>query len=656
MKLAEVGLFSPSGTQETFHYLIPGRLKRKVKTGSLVEIPFGSRKTKGVVLRFAQTSPLPLSKLKKIKKVFEGISLPPYQIELALWMSEYYISPLYRSLKFIFPFHKISWPSKINQIKKTIPKLKNKLKKKRLSQNQREIINKIINAQPNLFGYQPFLIFDRYSNNERLEIYVELIRKIILDGGQVMILFPEVFPEQKNIQKLIKIFGENIALIRPNLTPKQKFILWQQIYHNQKKIIIGSRSALFMPANNLKMIIIDEEHDQNYKEEQTPRYQVQKVAIKLAELKGIKVILASSTPSIESFYKSKIGEYKLLKLKKKVSFKKPKIQILDLRKSKELLLPPLVKSALENYLKRKKRVILFVNRRGLATNIFCQDCGLIPLCQNCDAPLVFHKSESKNILICYRCGYQEKAPRLCPNCQSHRLKLGFLGTQGLEKEIRKLFPKIKIIRVDSQTIRKQYDRQRIYKELKLSKNNLIIGTQALNINLKIPKADLLIIFGIDQMLGRPDYKTEEKVFQIIANLIQKNLDRKKGTCLIQSYNPHHPAIKAISSFDFERLYQAEIDKRKLLSYPPFSQFIKIVFQHKKQRLAQEKIEKLAWQLTKNQVSILGPTPCFISKLRGKYCWQIIIKKPLTLNPSILKKILRPLREGFTIDVDPEQLI
>ncbi len=620
--------------------------------GNIVLVPFKNRKIKGVVLDISKKSPV--KKVKEIQAVFDFPSLLPYQIELAKWISSYYLAPLYKTIQAILPPF-------VKRIKPYDLLVSYKIKSEKppkLTFAQEKIVKMI--AQSLERRAQNYLLHGVTSSG-KTEVYLQVLDKILKEKKQVLILVPEISLTPQTISRFLNRFGKKIAILHSKLTPNERFGEWQKIYNNKVKIVIGSRSAIFAPFSNLGLIILDEEHDQSYKQDMTPRYDARTVALKLQELIGAKVIFGSATPRIESYYQAQEGKFTLLELEERIHPPMPEVKIIDLREEVKLgnksIFSTALYEAIKKTLSKAEQVILFINRRGAATYIFCQDCGYILKCPNCEIPLIYHEKQEKHQLLCHHCNYQMVPPNICPNCQSHKIKYFGLGTQKVEREVRKLFPDAKIKRMDKDTIRTKEDYFKIYNDMLEHKIDVLVGTQMLTFGFDLPKVSLVGVVFADTALNFPDFRAEENTFQLLTQVAGR-AGRKKdqGLVIIQTYNPENPAILASQNHDFNL---KEIDLREKLNYPPFCQIIRLVYTNSNESKVQKEAEVLCSKLKAqgSRVIILGPAPCFLAKIRGKYRWQILIKLPKNQRTEKQKNsLLNLVPKGWSIDVDPISML
>lgn len=468
-----------------------------------------------------------------------------------------------------------------------------------------------------------------------------------------------LFPEKLYENRIKSLYTERISLTS-DLTPRKYYKAWLSVKNGQIRPVIGTRNAIFAPINRYKSILIEEEQNQNYKSsEQSPKFNAKKVAQIIAKKSNAKIIFRSATPSIESIYESR---QKLITLDKIKTSLPQKIEIVDLkeeaRNKNYSPFSTLLKERLRQAIDSKKQVILFINRRGQSGAIWCQDCAKVIACPNCSAPFIYHKDDEPR-LICHHCGYQQPAPSTCPNCQSHRLTLVGSGTQKIVDEFQKIFTGKIILRIDSDIAPKLAQQQAIINEFNNGVAHAIVGTQII-LNQDIKRSALVAVINADTLLHFPDFRSNERTWQTLKKLESF----AKENFIIQTYFPENPAIKSISSNDSDEFIKSELETRKMLSWPPFSQIIKLSFAHQNERQAKAIAQTLfnRLQFLKEKLAIknidfalLGPAPAFLRKLKNRYRYNIIIKSKLT-DLQLRNEILSAIPSDWVIDIDPESII
>lgn len=503
----------------------------------------------------------------------------------------------------------------------------NKDSAKTLTIEQENIIREYINSDDKMF------LLKGVTGSGKTEVYMKLVERVLLEGKSAIILVPEIALTPQMIERFKGRFGVNVALFHSKLSDGERFDEWFRVKEGKAKVIVGARSAIFLPAKNLGLIIIDEEHENTYKSEQNPKYQTKEVAEYLSELKGCKVILGSATPSIETYYRALTGEMKLLELNSRVDNKPmPPMKVIDMRNelkggnkslfSRELFI------AIQERLKRKEQIILFLNRRGFSTFVSCRSCGYVFKCDECDISMTYHKNV---LLICHYCGKTKREPRECPKCHSKYVKFFGAGTQRVEEEVKKYFNNVRILRMDVDTTRDKHSYERIYNTFKNGEADILIGTQMVSKGLDFKNVTLVGILAADMSINIPDYRAAERTFQIITQVAGRaGRGDKQGEVLIQTYTPQHYSLQYAVNYDYEGFYEKEFTVRAMMKYPPFGKLLLINGTSKKEELLKNFMHKITMMIKPLvesclDIEILGPIPCMISKVKENYRWQIVIK-------------------------------
>lgn len=503
----------------------------------------------------------------------------------------------------------------------------NKDSAKTLTIEQENIIREYINSDDKMF------LLKGVTGSGKTEVYMKLVERVLLEGKSAIILVPEIALTPQMIERFKGRFGVNVALFHSKLSDGERFDEWFRVKEGKSKVIVGARSAIFLPAKNLGLIIIDEEHENTYKSEQNPKYQTKEVAEYLSELKGCKVILGSATPSIETYYRALTGEMKLLELNSRVDNKPmPPMKVIDMRNelkggnkslfSRELFI------AIQERLKRKEQIILFLNRRGFSTFVSCRSCGYVFKCDECDISMTYHKN---GLLICHYCGKTKREPRECPKCHSKYVKFFGAGTQRVEEEVKKYFNNAGILRMDVDTTRDKHSYERIYNTFKNGEADILIGTQMVSKGLDFKNVTLVGILAADMSINIPDYRAAERTFQIITQVAGRaGRGDKQGEVLIQTYTPQHYSLQYAVNYDYEGFYEKEFTVRAMMKYPPFGKLLLINGTSKKEELLKNFMHKITMMIKPLvesclDIEILGPIPCMISKVKENYRWQIVIK-------------------------------
>ena len=554
-------------------------------------------------------------------------------------------------------------------------KVERQSKKLEFTEEQQNAYNEISDKMDKN-KYEEYLIYG-VTGSGKTEIYLQLIEKALNNNKTSIMLVPEISLTPQTVDRFIARFGEeNIAVLHSKLSIGERFDQWNKIKSGQAKIVIGARSAIFAPVQNLGIIIIDEEHDSSYKSESTPRYNAKDVARYLCYESNIPLVLGSATPDTGSLYRTMKKQSVLLRLNKRANNAKlPEIEVVDLReelskKNKSMLSEKLQESIKEN-LENKKQTILFLNRRGFSTFVMCRDCGYTAKCKNCDITLTYHKSTNK--LKCHYCGYETKVITKCPECGSENIKYFGTGTQKLESEINTLFPEAKTIRMDVDTVTKKNSHEKILTDFKENKADILIGTQMVVKGHHFPNVTLVGVIAADGSLNMNDYRANEITFQILTQVAGRaGRGEDAGKVIIQTYNPDNFTIECVKQQNEEMFYNTEMRLRKQLKYPPFCDIIVIGVSSKDEQItmkvAQSLHKYLKDRVEKENIGIMlyKALPEPIDKIKNKYRWRILIKCKFgediidlmnnTMEKAQTIKYCKNGDANISIDVNPTNMI
>ena len=554
-------------------------------------------------------------------------------------------------------------------------KVERQSKKLEFTEEQQNAYNEISDKMDKN-KYEEYLIYG-VTGSGKTEIYLQLIEKALNNNKTSIMLVPEISLTPQTVDRFIARFGEeNIAVLHSKLSIGERFDQWNKIKSGQAKIVIGARSAIFAPVQNLGIIIIDEEHDSSYKSESTPRYNAKDVARYLCYESNIPLVLGSATPDTGSLYRTIKKQSVLLRLNKRANNAKlPEIEVVDLReelskKNKSMLSEKLQESIKEN-LENKKQTILFLNRRGFSTFVMCRDCGYTAKCKNCDITLTYHKSTNK--LKCHYCGYETKVITKCPECGSENIRYFGTGTQKLESEINTLFPEAKTIRMDVDTVTKKNSHEKILTDFKENKADILIGTQMVVKGHHFPNVTLVGVIAADGSLNMNDYRANEITFQILTQVAGRaGRGEDAGKVIIQTYNPDNFTIECVKQQNDEMFYNTEMRLRKQLKYPPFCDIIVIGVSSKDEQITMKVAQSLHKYLkdrVENEnigIMLYKALPAPIDKIKNKYRWRILIKCKFgediidlmnnTMEKAQTIKYCKNGDANISIDVNPTNMI
>lgn len=493
------------------------------------------------------------------------------------------------------------------------------------------------------------------TSSGKTEIYAKLIKQSLEAGKQVLYLLPEIALTTQLIERLQIYFGEYLSVFHSKYSMNERVEVWNNVIGNKKKaqLILGARSALFLPYSNLGLIIVDEEHEPSFKQyDPAPRYHARDAAIVLALQHKAKTLLGSATPSIETFYNAQQGKFGLVELNRRYGdVLLPEIELVDVKEKhrKKRMKGHFSDRLLEmisEALKEKEQVILFQNRRGFAPVVECQTCGVSPQCPQCDVSLTFHSYRKE--LRCHYCGYRQAMPYNCGACGSEKLDTKGFGTEQIELELQELFPDANVGRMDLDTTRGKYGYQKIIGQFQAQEIDILVGTQMLSKGLDFANVSLVGIMNADNMLNFPDFRAHERSYQLMVQVSGRaGRDKKRGKVAIQTYNPYHQILQQVSTNSFNEMFKEQIDERWQYHYPPFYRLIKITLRHKDYNRVEEGANWLGSSFSPVfKENVLGPTTPAISKIRNYYIRHIIIKIPNNQSLGAVKSKITRVKNTF----------
>lgn len=488
--------------------------------------------------------------------------------------------------------------------------------------------NALQQIQTNLIKH-PVCLLHGITGSGKTQIYVSLIKDIISQGKQALYMLPEIALTAQMIRRLKQYFGGNVAIYHSKFNPNERVEIWNKVKSGEIKIVLGARSALFLPYKNLSLIIIDEEHDPSYKQQDpAPRYQARDTAIYYANQIKAKVVLGSATPSIETFYNSENNKYGYTYLDERFSQAAlPSILLVDIKKqsSNPSILTPTLLELMKKTIENKKQVILFQNRRGYAPYFICDTCGWIPHCKNCDVTLTYHKA--KHILSCHYCGAAYPVVHTCEACGKTSFKQKSFGTEQIEEKINELLPGTTVARMDLDSVKGKNEHDHLIQLFEQKQIDILVGTQMVVKGLDFENVDLVGIVDADSLLNFNQYRVNERAFQMMEQ-VSGRAGRKNdnGKVVIQVSQTQHPIIQFVKEHDYFSFYKFEILNRKQFSYPPFSRLMSILFKHTENNIAEEAALHFFQSIGPAiQKTVLGPAQPVVNRVRNKYIWEICVK-------------------------------
>jgi primosomal protein N' (replication factor Y) (superfamily II helicase) len=504
------------------------------------------------------------------------------------------------------------------------------------------------------------LLIHGVTGSGKTEVYIQAIEEVVRYGRQAIVLVPEISLTPQTVERFRRRFGA-VAVLHSHLSDADRHWHWQRIADGQVRVIVGARSAVFAPTPHLGLIVLDEEHESTFKQETAPRYHAREVAVARAAAENVPLILGSATPSLESWNRARVGQYRLLEMPRRVLNRPlPDVGTIDLRADGQRIgsrgsISRLLHQAIQTALADDGQVILLLNRRGYSTHIQCPACGTVVRCPDCDIALTHHKTGDQ--VLCHLCDYRAPAPAQCPACDSGEIRYWGLGTQKLEAEVRARFPNAPLIRMDADTMRARGAHEKALTEFREGRARILLGTQMIAKGLDFPNVTLVGVIQADTALHLPDFRAGERTFHLVTQVAGRTgRGDKGGRVLVQTFSPDHPAIRAAVKHDYAAFAAEELPLRELLHYPPFAAMIRLVIRGESEVLAKEFAARLgqgvsaALESRQAQARVLGPAPAPTPRIKGKYRFQIQIQGP---DGDKLRAAVREAEAGLTAPHDVE---
>ncbi len=507
------------------------------------------------------------------------------------------------------------------------------------------------------------------TGSGKTEIYLQIMEKVLKEQKEAILLVPEISLTPQMVERFKGRFGPLVAVLHSQLSQGEKYDEWRRILHGKAKIAVGARSAIFAPFQKLGLIIIDEEHESSYKQEENPKYHAREIALWRKEYQQAMVILGSATPSLESYYKALKKQYQLLQLPERVFGRKlPAVHVVDMREEltagNRTMFSHLLKEKIEERIEKKEQIVLFLNRRGHSTFVMCRSCGYVMQCPHCEISLTYH--HNNKTLRCHYCGYTKIEPKTCPECESKQIRYFGTGTQKVEEELAKVFPGVRVIRMDVDTTSTKGAHEKLLNQFRNHQGDILLGTQMIAKGLDFPKVTLVGVIAADTMLKLPDFRAAERTFQLLTQVSGRaGRHDLEGDVVVQTYTPEHYSVEFASQHDYSSFFGKELLNRKALDYPPFKKLILIQFSHPDLTMVMKASEHFSRGLRINLVNeknieILGPVASPISRLKDRYRFQCMIKYNdesivITLIHQQMEKTQEELKDRqllISVDVDP----
>lgn len=645
-----------------------------VRRGQSVVVPLGKRQAKGVVLGPSQDAGK--FKLKPIEALIETRpTIPETHLRWLEWLAEYYMHPVGQVTALSFP--PLEPKAGIRKSKKApLIRTTQTASTHDLTDDQKKVVADIGGQA----GFHVHLLHG-VTGSGKTEVYLQLLARVLAQGQQALVLVPEISLTPQLLDRFASRFGDQIAVLHSHLTEREKTEQWWAAVGATKPILIGARSALFCPLQNLGMIVIDEEHEASFKQDEKLKYHARDAAIMMAKLRNCPIVLGSATPALETWQRAQEGRFQLHTMPQRIQSRQlPNVEVVDLRddrrQRRDVLLPerPFWLSeqlhlAIEETIAAKEQVALFLNRRGIAQTALCSDCGHTFECPNCAISLTVH---AKNHLVCHYCDYTARLLEHCPQCQSHEVGPLGLGTELIEDDIRKMYPDLRVARADRDEIQNREDLESLISKMETGEIDILIGTQMIAKGLDFPKLTLVGLVMADVGFSMPDFRASERSFQLLTQVGGRagRHSVKPGRVIVQTYNPEHAAIQFAQQHDYAGFADQEIKTRSELHYPPFSRLAMIRLQGPSLGQAEAAADTLRLRATQlcasrkdySGIQVLGPAPAPIAKLRGKFRFHALIKGE---DPKVLRAFCQqlisdsawlPSGSKASIDIDPINML
>jgi len=674
-KYAEIAVSLPMG--KTFHYSIPRKMECEVESGKRVWVEFGKRKIVGYVVGLTASSGV-----KDVKPIIEVIDKTPIisaqMLQLCGWIKDTYLCSLGQAIDATIPG--VLKKGKVSVKPRTLsgdgfihgtmpdnetcPRANTAvLGAKHTLTSEQDVVLKSVLHKIDREDFMTFLLYGITSSG-KTEVYLQAIEKVLAKGKTAIVLVPEIALTPQTVERFTSRFGNLVAVMHSALLGSARYSEWKRIADGTARIVVGARSAIFSPVKNLGLIIIDEEHETSYKQEDVPRYHARDVAVMRAKLSNCPVILGSATPSLESYYLADKKGMELVRLTRRIDERSlPKVKIVDMRmelatRKKMVMLSGMLIDAIRRALNKNTQVMIFLNRRGFSTYVNCKKCGLVLKCRRCDSVLVYHYQTKS--MVCHYCNARMSPPNICPQCKGSYMKYFGIGTEKVESELARLFPSAKIARMDTDSTSKRGSHEAILGEFKKHNVDILVGTQMIAKGLDFPRVTLVGVVNADVSLNLPDFRASERTFNLITQVGGRaGRGEAGGEVIVQTYAPEHYAIGCASKHDYEKFYREEIKSRKELSFPPFTHIIRLTMRSRNEKRtidAADNLKKFLEESLKG-IEIAGPAPSPVSKVRGYFRWNVFLKaKNRSTMCEALKKALENYRKPhgvlLAVDVDP----
>ncbi len=650
--------------ERAFHYLIPPSLEGALQPGMRVVAPFGPRERIGMCIQLLATSPI--RALKPIRRILDPIPVvADERWALARWLCDYYGCSLGEALAAMVPS-----PLRLKRLTADAPAAAGDVAtpapgpELQLSAHQQHAFAVIQRALRS--GRAQTLLLYGVTASGKTELYLRATAQVCEAGGSALCLVPEIALTPQTIDRFRARFGALVGMWHSRLTQAQRATEWQRMSLGTVRVVVGARSAVFAPLPRLRLIILDEEHEGAFKQEDAPRYHAREVARQRARLTHATVLLGSATPSVETYYGAQQGAIRLLRLPERIKGRTmPTMELVDMREElgrhrRSAPLSARLERALTQVVEQGEQAMLLLNRRGFARQAQCQTCAAVVSCRRCAIPLIYHATAQA--LICHYCNWRLAAPELCPQCRKGYLRFRGMGTERVESELHRIFPGTAIARMDRDTMQPRDSHRQVYDAIAQRRINLLVGTQMIAKGFDFPEVTLVGVVSADTSLNLPDFRAGERTFTLLTQMAGRaGRGSSPGRVIIQTYNPHHYAIEAARSHDAQRFYDTELAMRRRLRLPPFVHLIELTLMGASGQHVEDAAQRLAAQVRHAgkgcRLTVMGPAPHRVPRLRRSYRWCLILKgASVEAMTALLRGILQPSRrfDGLPVivDVDP----
>ncbi len=647
-----------------YTYALPASIQEDVKVGCRLIVPFGAKKIyAAIVVALHDRKPVGGFRLKTaIKLLDEAPVILSQQLKLWQWIADYYLCTMGEVFKAALPGDMKMDSDSVSAMEKMIGRSNRRRDSVALSSSKEEVrtvpLFSLSESQQRAkesilrqFAERDVCLLHGVTSSGKTEVYIHLISETIERGGQVLYLLPEIVLTAQLVDRLKHVFGERLGVYHSRYSEAEREKVWRrQLSDSPYDIIVGVRSSVFLPFRRLSLVIVDEEHETSFKQQEpAPRYHARNVALVLAQMYGAKSLLGTATPSVETFHNAQQGKYGMATLSERfgnVALPRiEKVDIADLRRRKMMdgLFSPQLLEAMRGALERKEQVILFQNRRGFSPYLECHHCSWVPRCERCDVSLTLHKGSGR--MTCHYCGASYPIPSVCPECGCKQLRSVGYGTERIEDHLHRLLPEARIARMDQDTTQSRRAYEGILHNFELGNTDILVGTQMVAKGLDIERVTVVGILSADTMMNFPDFRSHERAFQMMAQVAGRAGRRdSKGLVILQTKDIESSTVANVINNDYRALYNEQMEERELFRYPPFSRLTYIYMKHRDPQVVEQLANELAGYLRNDYGDqVLGPDTPPVGRVQRFHIRKIVLKMGLTTSLSSLRKHLRALQ-------------